>query len=63
MRKRIGSYLARQQGKILTFLLGLVFVIFVGILVTAYIIAKRANPIMLDDTGKPVNAQTVGAYK
>ncbi len=62
MRKRIVSYLSRQQGKILTFLLGLVFVIFIGILVTAYIIAKRANPIILDETGKPVNAQTVNPY-
>lgn len=63
MRKRIGNYLARQQGKILTFLLGLVFMIFIGILVMAYVIAKRANPIILDETGKPVNAQTVGSYK
>ncbi|MBS1791454.1 MAG: hypothetical protein JST85_27325 [Acidobacteria bacterium] len=61
MRKRIGGYLARQQGKILTFLLGLVFVIFIGILVTAYIIAKRANPILLDETGKPVNFQSVNS--
>lgn len=62
MRTRIVSYLARQQGKILTFLLGLVVVIFIGILVTAYIIAKRANPIILDETGKPVNAQTINHH-
>ncbi len=62
MRKRIVNYLSLQQGKILTFLLGLVFVLFIGILVTAYIIAKRANPILLDATGKPVNAQTVNPY-
>lgn len=62
MRKRIVSYLSRQQGKILTFLLGLVFVIFIGILVTAYIIAKRANPIILDETGKPVNSQQVSTH-
>ncbi len=60
--KRIGQYVARQQGKILTWLLGLVVVIFIGILVTAYIVAKRANPIILDETGKPVNAQTTGTY-
>ncbi|MFN0112794.1 MAG: hypothetical protein ACKVZH_28375 [Blastocatellia bacterium] len=62
MSKRIGGYLSRQQGKILTFVLGLVVVIFIGILVTAYIIAKRANPIILDETGKPVNAQTSKAH-
>lgn len=62
MIKRISSYLARQQGKILTFLLGLVVVIFIGILVSAYIIAKRANPIILDENGKPMNAQTTKTY-
>jgi hypothetical protein len=62
MIKRISSYLARQQGKILTFLLGLVVVIFISILVSAYIIAKRANPIILDENGKPVNAQTTKTY-
>jgi hypothetical protein len=63
MIKRIANYLSQQQGKILTFLLGLVFALFIGILVTAYIIAKRANPILLDETGKPVNAQTADTYK
>ena len=62
MTKRIGKYLARQQGKILMALLGLVMVIFIGILVMAYIIAKRANPIILDETGKPVNVQTTKTY-
>lgn len=58
MTKRITNYLSRQQGKILIFLLGLVATIFISILVAAYIIAKRANPIMLDENGKPVNTQT-----
>ena len=62
MRKRIGNYLARQQGKILTFLLGLVFMIFIGILVMAYVVSKRANPIMLDETGKPLNSQTINHH-
>jgi len=61
--KPIANFLSRYQGKILVFVLSLVFVIFVGILVTAYIISKRANPIMLDETGKPVNTQTVNTYK
>lgn len=57
--KRITSYLSRNQGKILTALLGLIFVIFIGILVTAYIVAKRANPVILDESGKPMNSQTI----
>ncbi|MGE0885900.1 MAG: hypothetical protein AB7P14_20375 [Blastocatellales bacterium] len=59
MMKRITGYLSRNQGKILTALLGLIFVIFIGILVTAYIVAKRANPVILDESGKPMNSQTV----
>ncbi len=62
MIKRVGNYLSRQQGRILTFVLGLVVVIFIGILVTAYIIAKRANPVILDETGKPVNSQTINHH-
>lgn len=62
MTKRITNYLSRQQGKILTFLLGLIVVVFISILVTAYIIAKRANPIILDGDGKPVNAQATKGY-
>lgn len=62
MKKQFGDYLARQQGRILTFVLGMVVVIFIGILATAYIIAKRANPIILDETGKPVNSQPIGQH-
>jgi len=59
MSKKLTNYLSRKQGTILKALLGLIFVIFIGILVTAYIIAKRANPVILDETGKPVNSQAV----
>lgn len=62
MTKRITGYLSRQQGKILKALLGLIFVIFIGILITAYIIARRANPIILDETGKPVNSQPISQH-
>lgn len=59
MRKRVVSYLSNKQGTILTVLLSLIFVLFIGILVTAYLVAKHANPIMLDNTGKPVTSQSV----
>jgi len=61
MTKHISNYLVRQQGKILTSLLGFVVVVFIGILVMAYVISKRANPIILDEHGKPVNAQTTNS--
>ena len=40
----------------LTILLGIVFVVFCGILIFVYVATKRANPIMLDLEGKPTNA-------
>ena len=52
MSKRFVNYLSQKQGKILTALLSLIFVLFIGILVTAYIVAKRANPVMLDEAGQ-----------
>ena len=37
-------------------LLGLVSALFIGILIVTYIVTKRANPIMLDEQGRPVTA-------
>ncbi len=39
----------------LTVLLGVVFFVFCGILVFVYVATKRANPIMLDQQGKPLD--------
>ena len=61
MTKRFRNYLARQQGKILMALLGLVVVIFIGILVMSYIVAKRANPFLLLETGRPVNSNVANS--
>lgn len=36
-------------------LLGFVFLLFIGILVYVYIEAKKANPIILDENGRPRN--------
>lgn len=59
MRKRVVNYLSQKQGTILTVLLSLIFVFFISVLVAAYLVAKHANPIMLDNTGKPVTSQAV----
>ena len=42
----------------LTVLLGVVFVVFCGILVFVYVATKRANPVMLDQQGKPLEQQS-----
>jgi hypothetical protein len=39
--------------------LGLVFALFLGMLVGVYVIAKRSNPVMLDERGEPVRAPHV----
>lgn len=43
-----------RQGRTIRLALGLIFVLFIGILVTVAIVSKRANPIMLDENGRPV---------
>jgi hypothetical protein len=59
MRKRFFNYLSQKQGTILIAVLGLVFALFIGIMVTAYLVAKRANPVILDESGKPINSPSV----
>jgi len=45
----------------LTVLLGVVFVVFCGILVFVYVATKRANPVMLDQQGKPLGQSSAPA--
>jgi hypothetical protein len=37
----------------LTYFLGFVFALFIGILIICYVITKRTNPVFLDEHGKP----------
>jgi len=37
----------------LTYFLGFVFVLFIGILVFCYAVTKRTNPVFLDEHGQP----------
>lgn len=54
---RTSSHEARRHGRMIQIMLGLIFLLFIGILVALYFVSKSANPIMLDESGKPVNAQ------
>ena len=45
----------RRRVAPLTVLLGLVTVFFCGILVFVYVATNRANPVMLDQQGRPVD--------
>lgn len=42
----------------LTYFLGFVFSLFIGILIFCYVVTKRANPVFLDEHGKPVTQTT-----
>jgi len=42
----------------LSIVLAIVFVTFCGILVFAYVATKRINPVMLDQQGHPLDAQS-----
>jgi hypothetical protein len=48
----------RRRVAPLTVVLGVVFVFFCAILVFVYVATKRANPIMLDQDGKPLNSES-----
>lgn len=45
----------------LTVLLAVVFIVFCGILVFVYVATKRANPVMLDQQGKPLGQSSAPA--
>jgi hypothetical protein len=38
-------------------MLGAIMVLFIGILVVVYFVAREANPVFLDEKGKPVESQ------
>lgn len=51
------KFFVERQDIVVQLYLGFVFLVFIGILIMAYVIAKRANPILLDQQGKPINSQ------
>lgn len=58
MKQRTAQFLAQKQGSILQVILSLIVGLFICILFTVYLVARHANPIFLDENGKPVNAQS-----
>ncbi len=54
--KKLFTFVATRQDLVLKAYFVFVVILFLSILVAAYVIAKRANPILLDEKGKPINA-------
>ena len=48
---------ANKKPAFLTYFLGFVFALFISILIFIYVVTKRTNPVMLDQTGKPVSSE------
>ena len=40
----------------LTYFLGVIFALFIGILIFCYVVTKQANPVFLDEHGKVVTS-------
>jgi hypothetical protein len=57
MRKKITNFWDRRQGHILQIVLGAIFLLFIFIMIGVYIVAKRANPVILDEKGRPMQTQ------
>jgi hypothetical protein len=51
----------RKRVAPLTIVLAVVFVMFCGILVFVYVATKRANPVMLDQQGRPLDQSSGSA--
>jgi len=56
--KTLTKKLGEKQGTILQVVLGGIMVLFIVIMVGVYLIAREANPIMLDEQGRPRHAAT-----
>ena len=46
-----------RRSPFLIFFLAFVSAIFIGILIFVYIVTKQANPVMLDDKGRPQQSE------
>lgn len=55
--KKLNDFFKAKQGTLLQLALGGIMVLFIAIMVMVYFIAKQANPIFLDEKGKPIQSQ------
>jgi len=62
MSMAFGSDNPRKKPAPLVYFLGVVFVLFIGILVFCYMVTKRTNPVFLDEHGKPAGAASAHSH-
>lgn len=59
MKKKIVNFWHEKQGTILQITLGAIMALFIGIMIAVYLIAKQADPVILDEKGRPLHSQSV----
>ncbi len=58
----MASNLPNKKTVPLIYFLWIVSVLFIGILIFCYVVTKRANPILLDEHGKPVTSSPTQSH-
>lgn len=58
MIRRMSDHLSQKQGTILKLILGFIFLLFLSIIFTVYMVARQVNPVLLDENGKPITVQS-----
>lgn len=56
--KKLREVFKAKQGKLLQIALGGIMVLFIAIMVMVYFVAKQANPIFLDEKGRPLQTES-----
>ena len=50
--------MTKPRGGLLLYFLMMVMALFIGILIVVWVVAKKANPVMLDEHGRPIASLT-----
>ncbi len=58
MRKKLAAFYDQKPGTVWQFIMGGIMVLFICIMIAVYLIARQANPIILDEKGKPLHSQS-----
>lgn len=58
MRKKLAAFYEQKPGTVWQMIMGGIMVLFICIMIAVYLIAKQANPIILDEKGKPLHSQS-----
>ena len=58
MRKKLNDFYDRHPGVVWQLMMGGIMALFICIMIAVYLIAKQANPVILDEKGKPLHPES-----